>query len=163
MTSKTASRKNDSSSSSDGAAHRALSVDIDDALARPEPALDGLIATFYENERPLQGLSGLLDWRFHGALSSYLRAGALSGKKGECAYVPVHRHGRTIHVILVGAGSASEPGARKMPDEETLEPLRKNLAALRLQRLAVSRADFGNPPDDFFSHRFKGVPLWIAN
>lgn len=106
--------------------------------------IDALVATINENERPLLGLAGLLDWRFHGAISSCLRAGAITGKVGECVYFPISRNGQLYKLILLGVGSHSTVTT------EALKPLQKNLASLKLKSVGVSRKDFGNPPEELF-------------
>ena len=132
-----------------------------------EGKLQGMVVTCYQNERPLAGLAGLLDWRFHGALSRCLRQGAFSGKPGECVYFPVTRHlqgGSTqvIHLILAGCGHSTEPGARGDVPAETLALVRQNLASLRLKRIGASRADFGAAGPEYFGKSLKGVELWIT-
>jgi hypothetical protein len=67
----------------------------------------GLIPVFAD-ERPLQGLAGLMDWRRSGRISSLVRSGFCTGAAGErvlmpgCAGLPVER------VVLVGLGPRSE-------------------------------------------------------
>ncbi len=125
-------------------------------------ALDGMVATFYTNERPLQGLAGLLDWHFHGAISTYLRAGAMSGEAGECAYLPLTLAGRVFHVLLAGGGASPAPGKRQEPDAETYTALKKNILSLKIPRLGISQSDFGNASRDSITRHFKEVPLWIV-
>lgn len=125
--------------------------------------VQGVIAVFYENERPLRGLAGVLDWRFHGVLSQFILAGAMSGKKGECAYLPISRNGSTFHLLLAGAGQNSSPGARPHIPQEALQYLHRNLRSLGALRVGVSRSDFGSVKDDYFAKHFKGVSLWIGN
>ncbi len=123
-------------------------------LDQPHSPLDGIAVTFYENERPLRGLVGLLDWRFHGAISDYLRAGAMSGKSGECVYLPINASGgRTYHLIPLSAGAAPEPGARRKIGSETLQALKKNISSLKLKRIGISRHDFGGALPD-------GIESW---
>ncbi len=138
------------------------SLDLDADLALFDGKLQGLVVTCYENERPLQGLAGLLDWRFQGVISHCVRAGVISGKAGECAYVPVTKQGKTYHLILAGCGRSASPGARAQLPMDTLRQLQKNLSSLRLQQVGVSRADFGGVGEDYFQKNLKGVPLWIA-
>lgn len=132
----------------------------------PEDALfselDGIVATFHTNERPLQGLAGLLDWYFHGAISSYLRAGAMSGEVGECAYLPLTLPTKTFHVILAGGGASPAPGKRQEPDTQTYALLKKNIASLKIPRLGISQSDFGNASRDSLARHLKEVPLWIV-
>lgn len=67
----------------------------------------GLIPVFAD-ERPLQGLAGLMDWRRSGRLSGLVRSGFCTGAAGErvlmpgCAGLPVER------LVLVGLGPRSE-------------------------------------------------------
>jgi len=133
-------------------------------------SLDGMVATFHTNERPLQGLAGLLDWHFHGAISSYLRAGAMSGKAGECAYLPLHlpvsgardKPGRVFHILLAGGGASSSPGKRQELDEQTYTTVKKNILSLKIPRLGISQSDFGNASRESLARHFKEVPLWIV-
>src|SRR3954466_8548833 len=106
-----------------------LRTSVDDALFGG--SLRGIIATFHENERPLGGLAGLLDWRFQGAITQCLKAGFLTGKAGECAYFPVTRNGTTFHLLLTGAGKSSAFGARTPLPPESVRALMKNLTSLR--------------------------------
>jgi hypothetical protein len=137
-----------------------LDIDADQALFLGE--VDGVVATFHENERPLHGLAGLLDWRFHGVISRQLEQGILEGKSGECAYLPVTRDGKTFHLILVGAGSSAKPGERAALSAAAMKSLQKNLASLKLGKLAISRKDFGSSTDVAAASKAKGVSLWIA-
>lgn len=127
-----------------------------------EGSLQGMIAVCYVNERPLRGLVGLLDWRFQGVISRYLRNGWIQGKEGECAYVPVTRAGRPYHLILAGGGHVATSGERLPLSPESLQALARNLTALKLQQIGISRSDFGNVSEDYFRKNMKGVPLWIV-
>jgi hypothetical protein len=120
-----------------------------------EHQVDALVATVNETERPLLGLAGLLDWRFQGAISACLRAGAITGKVGECVYFPVSRNGQLYKLFLLGIGSLPAVTA------EALQPLQKNLTNLKLNSVGVSRQDFGNPPEELFTKHLKGIPLRV--
>lgn len=128
-----------------------------------EHTVDGLVVTCYQNERPLKGLAGLMDWRFHGGISSCLNTGIITGKVGECVYFPTSRNGRTYHLLLIGAGFSPQPGQRLEIPEEAVKAIGKNLKLLRLQKIGISRSDFGNVADTFFSRHLDGMPLWIFN
>ena len=138
-----------------------LEMDAENALL--DGQVQGLVITFHVNERPLHGLAGILDWRFQGAISRCLQAGAITGAAGECVYLPIARHGETYHLILAGAGQSPSPGVRESVPPETVKAIQKNLGSLRLQKVAVSRKDFGNASDEFFTRHLKGVPLWIVS
>lgn len=146
-------------------AQAAQLAELDHALFEGslESKVEGVIATFHENERPLGGLAGHLDWRFHGLISQRLAAGVAEGKAGECVYLPVTRDGKTFHLILIGAGASEKPGLRTPLGAGALKTLQKNLASLNLGKLALSRSDFGNMSDEaILPARLKGVSVWIA-
>jgi hypothetical protein len=50
--------------------------------------VDALALSFFGDERPLRGVAGLCDWRLCGRLSRLLRAGRLSGLRGEVTMLP---------------------------------------------------------------------------
>ena len=112
-----------------------------------------LAAALYQNERPLRGLAGQLDWHFRGWVSRAIRAGAMSGEPGECVYVPMNRHGRVLHLLFVGGGHSDRPGSRPPLPEVSLAALRRNLRSLKLESVGVSRADLGGASD----HDLKGL------
>lgn len=133
-----------------------------EALASKDPAqalfegqVQGLIAMIIPDEKPPQGLAGLLDWRFQGAISRGLERGFLTGRSGECAYLPLTRAGRTYHVLLVGAAE------RGPIPESSLKALKKNLASLKLDRLGISRADCGASSGDSLAKHLKGSEVCL--
>jgi hypothetical protein len=143
-----------------------LDMDADRALFEGE--LEGLVLTCYENERPLSGLVGLMDWRFNGAISDYIKQGTITGKRGECTYVPVTKklmtkHQKLYHLILVGGGNNHSVGKRDGVSDETFKLVQKNLATLKLARLGLSKKDFGNISEDALAKNLKGVPLWLTH
>lgn len=137
-------------------------IDLEPDRALIEGQIPALVATLHQNERPLNGLAGLLDWRFQGAISNAIRAGAIEGKAGECVYFPVVRNGALFHLILIGAGSSESHGRRSRLPESSWKILQRNLASLRLSRVGVSKADFGNLSAEDLSGHLKGVPLCIV-
>ncbi len=53
---------------------------------------DLLVLSLFEDERPLRGLNGLVDWRANGRLSQMLTSGEITGKNGEkILTTPDHR------------------------------------------------------------------------
>jgi hypothetical protein len=124
--------------------------------------LIGLAVACYTNERPFQGLAGLMDWRFQGALSEAVRAGMVSGTAGECTYLPIRRRNRTYHLFLVGCGHTSSPGHRSGAPEEALEKLSKNLTHLKIGPIGVSKSDFGPEALKTLSKLLKSDRVWVV-
>jgi hypothetical protein len=58
----------------------------------------------WEDERPLTGLAGLLDWRLAGKLSKLARDGFIEGKLEEVLFVPGRPRLGFDKVILLGLG-----------------------------------------------------------
>ncbi len=67
----------------------------------------GLIPVFAD-ERPLQGLAGLIDWRRSGRLSTLLRSGFCSGARGEQVLMPGASGLPVERLVLVGLGPRGE-------------------------------------------------------
>jgi hypothetical protein len=138
-------------------------INVEAETALLEGKVEALVTTFYSNERPLAGLAGLMDWRFHGVVSKYFKSGVITGKAGECVYFPYTRHGTTFHLLFVGAGPSSTPGHRLQIPKESVEALHKNLTTLKIGKIGVSKKDFGNVTEEYFTKHFKGISLWITN
>lgn len=149
--------------------HEYLEIDPDEALfdgAGPQgplrsSPLNAVIATLHEDERPLQGLAGLLDWRFRGAISEFLRSGVLHGRTGECAYLPLFWRERTLHLILVGVGALASAGDRQRIDPEGLNAVKKNAAGLKLDRIGVSLRDLGQSGEMLLKNELVALPLYV--
>ncbi len=135
-------------------------VEVEKALF--EGQIQGIVMTSYQNERPLCGLAGVLDWHFHGAISQCILQGAITGRVGECVYFPMNRNGTTYHIILAGAGHSTAPGERGQVPLETVHTLQKNLASLKLSKMGISKADFGHVSSEYFAKHLKGASLWIG-
>lgn len=128
--------------------------------------IDALVVTINERDRPVRGLASRIDWRFRGAIESFLRSGAISGQVGECVLLPVHREGLSqteapYRLLLVGTGETKE--GHGLP-AESLNLLKKNIERLGIKKLAASRADLGDSTE-ILAKAFpssKGIELWIA-
>lgn len=124
-----------------------------------EGQIDGLVAQSFENERPLRGLAGLLDWRLKGALSGFIRVGTLTGKEGELCYLPVQHHDRLIHCFFLGRGINPMPGQRTPPGKDLLRALQNQLQKLKFTRnIGFSISDLGKINRDYFDKEWKGPP-----
>jgi hypothetical protein len=83
---------------------RALLEGVDDGSGGPRRRVDLAVLPFFEDERPLQGLSGLVDWRTGGSLSALLRAGFCTGAGGEAVLLPGRRTLPMERLVLLGLG-----------------------------------------------------------
>jgi hypothetical protein len=75
-------------------------------------ATEVLVASMTEDERPVRGLAGLLDWRMNGRISALLGNGFATGKLGEVLLIPGKPRLPFDKVILFGLGRAVDFGDR---------------------------------------------------
>ena len=92
-------------------------------------AVELVVVTFFENDRPLRGEAGRVDWRLCGMLSDLLVRGALRGSGGEAALIPTFGRLRAPRVLVLGLGSATGFGALEV----------KSMARAAVQRCAGLR------------------------
>jgi len=69
---------------------------------------DLLVVAATEEERPLRGAAGLVDWRLYGVLSAAIQEHRFHGGFGESLLVPGSHQLRAKWAVLVGLGSALE-------------------------------------------------------
>ncbi len=65
-----------------------------------------LITGFFQDERPLQGTAGWLDWRLNGRLSRFLLEKKLTGEWKERTLIPSQRRVSPKWIVLFGLGKA---------------------------------------------------------
>lgn len=65
---------------------------------------DAVIVGFYEDERPLKGQAGWLDWLLCGALSQLIIAGRMRGTVGDVALLTSRKKIPAEKIFLVGLG-----------------------------------------------------------
>ena len=95
-----------------------------------EQECDVLVAGFFQDERPLRGSSGWIDWRFNGMLSHFLIEKNLTGGWKETTLIP--SQGRVVPsmVLLFGLGKVKEYSYLRLRELssyllETLEKLKR--------------------------------------
>lgn len=137
-------------------------LEINPVLALFENTISALVVIIHENERPLLGLAGQLDWSFHGIISKFLKNQVITGKTGELVYLPATKNDRLYRLFLLGAGITPEPGSRQPLRNELLIKLNQNLKAITLDKVGVSSSDFGNPTFSSFQKNLMGVSVCIC-
>lgn len=69
---------------------------------------DAVIVGIYEDERPLRGLAGELDWLLCGSLSRIVSTGRLRGALGEAALVASRGKIPADKIFMIGLGSKQD-------------------------------------------------------
>jgi hypothetical protein len=94
-----------------------------------------LVTGFFQDERPLKGTSGLIDWRLNGMLSHLLKEGRMTGEWQENTLIPCH--GRVIPpwILLLGLGKVRDYSTLRLRDLfprlfETLRNLKSSKVCL---------------------------------
>ncbi|MCC6623098.1 MAG: hypothetical protein IT385_17705 [Deltaproteobacteria bacterium] len=79
-----------------------------DLRALDDNPSDVIVLGTFADERPLEGVTGLVDWRLCGAISSWKLGGLVSGVYGEQLVYPTR--GRLSHptLLLLGLGTRAE-------------------------------------------------------
>jgi len=78
-----------------------------------EAPADTILVPLPEDERPLRGDAGLVDWRLCGRISEQLRSGYVSGALGEAALLPGSRPLSPARILLVGTGKPPARGGAR--------------------------------------------------
>lgn len=69
---------------------------------------DILIVGFFEDERPLRGSSGWVDWRLNGKLSGFLIQNRLTGDWKEMTLIPSYGRVPPKMILTIGLGKVRE-------------------------------------------------------
>lgn len=84
---------------------RALLDGVDDGTGLR--AVDLAVLPYFEDERPLQGLAGLVDWRTSGRISALIREGFCTGRAGETVLMPGRPTLPMRRLVLLGLGPSA--------------------------------------------------------
>jgi hypothetical protein len=85
---------------------RELSIDVQGSAIERARA-DLVVVPLFDDERPLQGGVGRVDWRLCGQLSSLVASGRLSGTPGEAALMLAFGGLAAQRLLVLGAGRRS--------------------------------------------------------
>ncbi len=70
-----------------------------------ELSADLVVCTFFEDERPMRGLAGLLDWRLAGEVSARLREELATGISGDALLMPCSPRLPFDKLVVLGLGT----------------------------------------------------------
>ncbi len=100
-----------------------------------EASVEVAVASFWQDERPMRGFAGLLDWRLSGRLSAQLVTGFAKGEADEVLMVRGKPHVPFEKILLLGLGE------RARFDEGVfrrgVERMARALEGLRVRRALV--------------------------
>ena len=94
-----------------------------------------LVLSLFEDERPLRGVGGLVDWRTCGLLSRFLLRGHVTGAPREITLFPLSGRLPTPRGLLFGLGKTSSFDERVFRD--VVERIAQNAARLGARSLAL--------------------------
>jgi flavin-binding protein dodecin len=93
------------------------------------------VCSIWNDERPIRGFAGLLDWRLGGRLSAMLKAGFALGDAGEVLLVPGKPHVPFEKVLVTGLGPRSSFDEAAF--REAIARTARTLEGLRVRRAVV--------------------------
>ncbi len=105
--------------------------------ALTEKKYRGMALLHFENEKPLQGLLGEVDWKLAGVFTRLVREGTLTGKKNEMSYVPVKWNEETFHFLIVGNGQTDPSTKRPTLTADQLELVQTKITQLQLADILI--------------------------
>ncbi len=109
-------------------------------------AADAICVSFFDDERPLRGAAGLVDWRLCGLLSRSIERGQVSGAEGEVTLLPARPRLPFDKVFSFGLGPAAGFGPERYRAAlerifETLERARVHTVVLALPGRSTNRIE----------------------
>jgi hypothetical protein len=142
-------------------------LDLKPETALAQKKIQGMMLLCFENERPLRGMIGYLDWRFNGHFSKLIQEQVLTGSLGETTYIPLLWNNETYSFLVVGAGSLPEHGHRPGFSRELFSLACTKLKTLNLDHIGVSAIDWDLAASlstlNTIPAVMEGPNLWILN
>ncbi len=122
---------------------------------------DLVVLGIFEDERPIKGLGGLIDWRTHGRISRIIKSGFFSGKWGERMLYPPGKWISARRLLLLGLGRRDEFFAEEFA--AFLRAASENSAKLHAKDLAISVPGWLSEEDVFEEKRDVKLALIIED
>jgi hypothetical protein len=96
---------------------------------------EALCLPFFEDERPLRGAPGLIDWRLCGRISALLVSGRMRGELGEAVLMPARPRLMAERLLWLGAGAQVSLDSTVF--RGFIRDLMERLVALRVRTTAL--------------------------
>lgn len=106
------------------------------------------LATFFEDVRPLKGITGLIDWRLNGKISELILQGKISGQFSESLIMPAQGRLAADEILLFGLGRYQGISEKQL--ESGFQRMIDKLSLLKSPACVVS---FGDLASDFMGWR----------
>lgn len=97
---------------------------------------DVIAVTFFEDERPLRGTAGMVDWRLNGALSRLILNGTTCGKEGESLLLATNGRMSCSRLLMFGLGDSRQFDAKRF--QLAMSTFVTTVARLRFSRIAIA-------------------------
>jgi hypothetical protein len=136
-------------------------LDLSPETALSHQKIHGMMLLCFENERPLRGMIGYLDWRFNGHFSELIKNQILTGARGETTYVPLLWNDVTFSFLVMGAGSLPEHGKRPPFSKDLFNEACAKVKTLNLKDVGLSAQDWDLQAA--LSSLAEDPNLWILN
>lgn len=103
----------------------------------------------YQDQVPLKGLLGLVDWRVNGKLSRLVKDKVFSGKAREMLLMPAERRFKADKLVLLGLGRKAEFEEGHIPQVfdfifQTASRMKAQQVCLSISRLLPSQFEWRN-------------------
>lgn len=121
---------------------------------------DALLAAIPEDERPLRGEAGHLDWRMGGEISRLLVSGYVTGRRDEAILIPGGAMLGADRVILIGVGRGVGLAGHSL--QRAFRIVAGKLLGLRLESCALAMPAAIEPALDA-DHLVWGLVSGMAN
>ena len=117
----------------------------DSALANDQ--ISGALLICFENDRPLRGTMGFLDWRLNGHFSRLVQEQVLTGAQGEAIYAPLQWNGKTLHFVILGGGYLRHESERPKISRSLFESGIQKMEELGLTEIGIPLLDWNLDPN----------------
>ena len=126
---------------------------------------DLLVTGIFEDERPLRGTSGWIDWRLNGRLSRLLIHGKLSGVWRETTLIPSGSRIAPRMILILGLGRVRDYSYLRLREAlphliETMKNLRISSACVSLPYAGEYNVDGGKWVEIFFEGMLDCFDRW---